>query len=214
MPEGESRDSAPPAERDNGDGEARAPDARRGSEAGEGDERARARGGQSASIAEAVAGEEETPGTREQRRAIQRLEPLFDGAMLLIYGVVGLLLLGVAVVALGYALATVPKNLSAGVPNAISALLSELLLVLIVVELLRTILNYIITHTASVRPFLTVAAISAVRRILSIGADLSLNEQKSREDFTRAMVELVAEGFVILVVAISLYLFSRREGHG
>src|SRR5919199_2801260 len=96
MPEGESRDSAPPAERDNGDGEARAPDARRGSEAGEGDERARARGGQSASIAEAVAGEEETPGTREQRRAIQRLEPLFDGAMLLIYGVVGLLLLGVA----------------------------------------------------------------------------------------------------------------------
>ena len=214
MPESESRDSAPPTERDNGDGKARAPDARRGSGAGEGEERARGRRGQSASIAEAVAGEEETPGTREQRRAIQRLEPLFDGAMLLIYGVVGLLLLGVAVVALGYALATVPKNLSAGVPGAISALLSELLLVLIVVELLRTILNYIITHTASVRPFLTVAAISSVRRILSIGADLSLNEQKSREDFTRAMVELVAEGFVILVVAISLYLFSRREGHG
>ena len=212
MPESESRDSAPPTERDNGDGRATA--ARRGSGAGEGEERAQSRRGQSASIAEAVAGEEETPGTREQRRAIQRLEPLFDGAMLLIYGVVGLLLLGVAVVALGYALATVPKNLSAGVPSAISALLSELLLVLIVVELLRTILNYIITHTASVRPFLTVAAISSVRRILSIGADLSLNEQKSREDFTRAMVELVAEGFVILVVAVSLYLFSRREGHG
>jgi uncharacterized membrane protein (DUF373 family) len=214
MPESESRDSAPTTERDNRDDKARAPDARRGSEPGEGKERAQSRTGQSASIAEAVAEEEETPGTREQRRAIQRLEPLFDGAMLFIYGVVGLLLLGVALVALGYALATVPKNLAAGVPSAISALLSELLLVLIVVELLRTILNYIITHTASVRPFLTVAAISSVRRILSIGADLSLNEQKSREDFTRAMVELVAEGFVILVVAISLYLFSRREGHG
>src|SRR5438067_11843444 len=169
MPESESRDSAPPTARDNGDGKARAPAARRGSEPGEGEERAQNRRGQSASIAEAVAGEEETPGTYEQRRAIQRLEPLFDGAMLLIYGVVGLLLLGVAVVALGYALATVPKNLSIGVPSAISALLSELLLVLIVVELLRTILNYIITHTASVRPFLTVAAISSVRRILSLG---------------------------------------------
>jgi uncharacterized membrane protein (DUF373 family) len=98
------------------------------------------------------------------------------------------------------------------VPEAISALLSELLLVLIIVEVLRTILTYISTHTTSVRPFLTVAVISSVRRILSIGAELSLAEDQPAEEFRRAMIELGAEGFIILAVAIALYLFSRREG--
>ena len=168
--------------------------------------------GASPSIADAVAREEETPGTREQQGIIHRLEPLFDGAVLLLYIAVGVLLLAVAVAALGYALATIPKNLQQGVPQAISALISELLLVLIIVEVLRTILTYISTHTTSIRPFLTVAVISSVRRILSIGAELSLVEEHTHEEFTRAMIELAAEGFIILAVAIALYLFSQREG--
>ena len=164
------------------------------------------------SIADAVAQEEETPGTREQQGWVERIQPLFDGAVLVLFVAVGALLLAVAVAALGYALATVPKNLGKGVPEAISALISELLLVLIVVEVLRTILTYISTHTTSIRPFLTVAVISSVRRILSIGAELSLVEDISEEEFRRAMIELGAEGFIILTVAIALYLFSRREG--
>ena len=164
------------------------------------------------SIADAVAQEEETPGTRAQQGWIERIQPLFDGAVLVIFVAVGALLLAVAVAALVYALATVPKNLGHGVPEAISALLSELLLVLIIVEVLRTILTYIGTHTTSIRPFLTVAVISSVRRILSIGAELSLVEDQPQEEFRRAMIELGAEGFIILAVAIALYLFSRREG--
>ncbi len=97
-------------------------------------------------------------------------------------------------------------------PHTISALVSELLLVLILVEVLRTILTYISTRTASIRPFLVVAAISSVRRILSVGAELSVAENLPREEFNRAMIELVAESGVILVVAIALFLFSRREG--
>ena len=164
------------------------------------------------SIADAVALEEETPGTRAQQGWIARIQPLFDGAVLVLFVAVGALLVVVAVAALGYALATVPRNLGRGVPEAISALLSELLLVLIIVEVLRTILTYISTHTTSVRPFLTVAVISSVRRILSIGAQLSLAEDQPAEEFRRAMIELGAEGFIILAVAIALYLFSRREG--
>jgi len=164
------------------------------------------------SIADAVAQEEETPGTREQQTWVERLQPIFDGGVLILYIAVGVLLLVVAVAALGYGLATVPKNLQRGVPEAISALISELLLVLIIVEVLRTILTFISTHTTSIRPFLTVAAISSVRRILSIGAELSLVEDMPEEEFRRAMIELGAEGFIILAVAIALFLFSRREG--
>ena len=164
------------------------------------------------SVADAIAEEEETPGTQEQQRKIGRIEPFFEGAVLVIYVVVGFLLLVLAVAALGYALVSVPKTLERGVPHAIATLISELLLVLILVEVLRTILTYITSGTTSIRPFLVVAAISSVRRILSIGAELSLAEDQSREEFTRAMVELGAEGFIILVTAIALYLFSRREG--
>jgi len=184
---------------------------------GDGDGQGRAGGqpppdGAPPSIADAVAQEEETPGTQAQQGWVERIEPLFEGAVLILFVVVGALLLAVAVAALVYALATVPKNLGHGVPEAISALLSELLLVLIIVEVLRTILTYIGTHTTSIRPFLTVAVISSVRRILSIGAELSLVEDMPEEEFRRAMIELGAEGFIILAVAIALYLFSRREG--
>lgn len=184
-----------------------------------GDERAPARGtnaGEVAvaepSVADAIAEEEGTPGTRAQQRTVGRIEPFFDGAILILYIVVGGLLLALAVVALGYALVTIPKNLHEGVSAAITVLLSELLLVLILAEVLRTIITYVSTRTSSIRPFLTVAVISSVRRILSIGAGLSVGEELSRDAFNRAMIELGAEGAIILVVAIALYLFSRREG--
>lgn len=164
------------------------------------------------SVAAAIAEEEGTPGTHEQQRALGRLEPLFDGATLVLYTAVGALLAALAILALGYTLYSVPKNLGKGVPEAISALLSELLLVLILVEIFRTIVTFITTRTSSIRPFLTVAIISSVRRILSVGAELSLVEDMPREEFDRAIIEIGVEGGLILVVALALFLVSRREG--
>lgn len=196
----------------------------RGAEAGEDDQGGRPRanrrrdsrdrnGGQGQqSVAEAISTEEETPGTHRQRRAVGRIEPLFDGATLALYAAVGVLLIAVAVVALGYAVVSVPENLGHGVPEAISTFLSELLLVLILVEIMRTILTFITTRTTSIRPFLTVTIISSVRRILSIGAKLTLVEDLPREEFNRAMIELAAEGGLVLIVAVALFLLSRREG--
>jgi uncharacterized membrane protein (DUF373 family) len=97
------------------------------------------------------------------------------------------------------------------VPTTLTNLLSELLLVLILVEIIRTIMTFITTRTSSVRPFLTVAIISSVRRILSVGAELSLKDLKG-DDFNHAIIELVVEGGLILIVALALFLVSRREG--
>jgi uncharacterized membrane protein (DUF373 family) len=165
-----------------------------------------------ASAAEAVAEEEGTPGTRRQQRLVKRLEPIFDGATLALYTAVGLLLFLVALAALGYTVFSIPKSLDKGVPQAISTILSELLLVLILVEIIRTIVTFVTTRTSSIRPFLTVAIISSVRRVLSIGAELSLVEDLPREEFNRAMIELAAESGLILIVAVALFLVSRREG--
>ena len=164
------------------------------------------------SVATAVAEEEGSPGTREQQRAFGRLEPIFDGLTLTLYTVVAALLAALALLALGYTLYSLPEALGKGVPAAISAILSELLLVLILVEIIRTIVTFITTRTTSIRPFLTVAIISSVRRILSVGAELSLVEELPREEFNRAIIEIGVEGGLILFVAIALYLVSRREG--
>ena len=163
------------------------------------------------SVADAVAEEEGTPGTRQQQQFVMRLEPFFDGATLLLYGSVGILLIVLALAALAYALFSIPKNLADGVPTTLTNLLSELLLVLILVEIIRTIMTFITTRTSSVRPFLTVAIISSVRRILSVGAELSLKDLKG-DEFNHAIIELGVEGGLILIVALSLFLVSRREG--
>lgn len=167
--------------------------------------------GQPTSIADAVAVEEGVPGSPGEQRLIRRIEPLFDGGNLLLYTIVGILLFGLAIAGLGYALFTIPKNLERGVPYTLTNLLSELLLVLILAEIIRTIVTFITTRTSSVRPFLTVALISSVRRILSVGAELSL-EDLGGDAFKRAIVELGVDGGLILIVALSLYLVSRREG--
>lgn len=164
------------------------------------------------SVATAVAEEEGTPGTREQQRTFGRLEPLFDGLTLTLYTIVGILLASLALLALGYTLYSLPEALGKGVPAAISAILSELLLILILVEIIRTIVTFITTRTTSIRPFLTVAIISSVRRILSVGAELSLVEEMPREEFDRAIIEITVEGGLILIVAAALFLVSRREG--
>jgi hypothetical protein len=64
----------------------------------------------------------------------------------------------------------------------------------------KTIVTVITTRTSSVRPF------------LSVGAELSLVDNPPQDALTRAMIELAAEGGLILIVAIALFLVSRREG--
>lgn len=167
--------------------------------------------GERTSIADAVAIEEGVPGSPGEQRLIRKIEPIFDGGNLILYTIVGLLLFGLAIAALGYALFTIPKNLERGVPYTLTSLLSELLLVLILAEIIRTIATFIATKTTSVRPFLTVALISSVRRILSVGAELSL-ENLEGDAFNRAIIELGVDGGLILIVALSLFLVSRREG--
>lgn len=164
-----------------------------------------------ASVAVATAREEDaTPSTPRQRRIVAWLEPIFDNVSLGLYVLVAILLLLLTIAALIYALSSIPANLQQGGAKALTALLSELLL-LILVELIRTIGSFITTRSTSIRPFLTIAIISSVRRILSVSAQFSL-EELSNEQFNHAIIELGAEGGLILIVAIALFLVSRREG--
>ncbi len=83
---------------------------------------------------------------------------------------------------------------------------------MIIMEVLRTVLSYLAERGTSLRPFLFIAAISATRRILAIGAQMSVSGDKLPADrFQMSMIDLAVNAGAILAIAIALFLLSRRS---
>jgi uncharacterized membrane protein (DUF373 family) len=112
----------------------------------------------------------------------------------------------------GLAMVQVPSISAANQPTAVAQaiikLVSDLLLVLIIMEVLGTVLHYLKAHATSLRPFLFIGIVSATRGILSIGARLSV-ENVSIQEFTTSMVELGVSAAVILALGITLKLLGK-----
>lgn len=138
--------------------------------------------------------------------------PFLESADAMVYALVGLVFLVAALGMLGYSLVAFPAALrETGFALAIVTLVNDLLLVMIIMEVLRTVLSYLKERGTSLQPFLFIAAISATRRILAIGAQMSVaGENLSAEKFREAMLDLVANAGAILAIAVALYLLSRR----
>lgn len=96
----------------------------------------------------------------------------------------------------------------ADIANAIIKFISDLLLVLIIMEVLSTVIHYLKSHATSLRPFLFIGIISATRGILSIGARLSVETVKG-DEFNHAMIELGVNALAILALGITLKLLGR-----
>ena len=85
------------------------------------------------------------------------------------------------------------------------------LFVVIVMELLRTILAQLGDAAFQLKPFLIVGIISAVRHILTVGAELSIAEEDNGHLFHRADVELGVNAMVVLVLVLGLVLVRKSE---
>ncbi len=142
---------------------------------------------------------------------------LLDRGDSLIYAIVGICFFVGALFALGYSFWNFSVDmapvfmLSATPPDvakAIIQLVSDLLLVLIIMEVLGTVIHYLKAHATSLRPFLFIGIVSATRGILSIGAKLSVGEVKGAE-FTNDMIELGVSAAVILALGFTLKLLGR-----
>lgn len=137
--------------------------------------------------------------------------PVLEGADALIYSLVGVVFFAAAAGMLGYSVVAFIGNLGADFPIAIITLVNDLLLVMIIMEVLRTVLSYLAERGTSLRPFLLIAAISATRRILAIGAQMSVSAKGLKpEEFQQSMIDLGVNASVILAISIALYLLGRR----
>ncbi len=142
---------------------------------------------------------------------------LLDRGDSFIYAIVGACFFVGALFALGYSfwdfsVGMAPViTLSAQPPSVAKAIIqfvSDLLLVLIIMEVLGTVIHYLRAHATSLRPFLFIGIVSATRGILSIGARLSVGEVKPG-DFSNAMIELGVNAAVILALGVTLKLLGK-----
>ena len=99
---------------------------------------------------------------------------------------------------------------SSGVLPAVLSLLHDLLLVIILLELFRTIINFLKTHIITLEPFLYICIIASTRRILTTGAEAAYAEHLATEAFHRYLLDVSVN--VLVIVALVIAVFLVRKG--
>lgn len=149
-----------------------------------------------------------TPSPLGRRRLLTWLSNLDD----LLQCIAGFLLAGLAVVLLYHsALAFQDMFSPATYQDAVLRAVHDILLVMIVLELLWTVLAYLREHTVPLEPFLFVGIISSVRKLLLIGAQMSI-EHQTPQVVNLQLREMAIHGGLVFVLIVGLVLvrWSRR----
>jgi uncharacterized membrane protein (DUF373 family) len=138
-------------------------------------------------------------------RRLGYVEDVVYIGLALLLAATALVLLGTSVVA--FAQHVVSGNLA---PSVIS-LLDQLLLVLMVVEILYTVQVSFREHVLTAPPFLLVALIAVVRRIVVLTAEAHRAIESGDAAFRAAMVELGLLTVLSLGLVVCLYLLRARS---
>jgi len=150
---------------------------------------------------------EEAPGVARLREQIARVFAYVEDVMYV--GLAALLALS-ALVLLGATALTLGRSVvGGGLPGSIVGLLDQLLLVLLIVELLYTVHVSFREHVLTAPPFLLVALIAAVRRILVLTAEAKTVGRP--EAFRETILELALLTGMALSLVICLYLLHTRD---
>jgi uncharacterized membrane protein (DUF373 family) len=96
-------------------------------------------------------------------------------------------------------------------PERITGVINSVLFVIIVMEILRTVVAHFDDAGLQLKPFLIIGIISAVRHILTVGAQVSLGAGGSATHFSRTQLELGVNAAVVLALVVGLVLVWRGE---
>lgn len=100
-------------------------------------------------------------------------------------------------------------KIAAGVLPAALSLIHDLLLVVILLELFRTIINFLKTHVITLEPFLYICIIASTRRILTTGAETAYSENLTTEVFHRYLLDVSVNVLVIVALVVAVFLARR-----
>jgi uncharacterized membrane protein (DUF373 family) len=103
--------------------------------------------------------------------------------------------------------------LARALPGQVVNLLDQLLLILLIVELLYTVQVSFREHGLLVEPFLVVALIAVIRRILVLTAEISKLPQVGGAVFGHALTELALLTLMVIVLVVALVMLQRQSKH-
>lgn len=94
--------------------------------------------------------------------------------------------------------------------HSISHIISDLMFVLIIMELFRQVMRQINKHSFSLNPFIFIGVIASIRGILLTQMKLGMGEA----DWKIGIMQLGVHSFIVLVLVVSLYVYSRVDSKG
>lgn len=138
-------------------------------------------------------------------KAVSMMETL-DG---LGYVTTGVSFLAISIVLFVRAWYVFTMGVGADAVLAVLGLVHDLLLVIILLELFRTTINFVKTRVITLEPFLYICVIASTRRILTTGTQISYMEEVTELVFNRYLMDLGANVLVVVALILALYV-SRR----
>ncbi|MBI5042303.1 MAG: phosphate-starvation-inducible PsiE family protein [Nitrospirae bacterium] len=146
-------------------------------------------------------------GQRTAIMAIRRWLLIMDD---IVHVIVAIALLGAAIMMILYTITPItPMNLRFIKIQSVLDVINDVLLVLIIMEVLWTVLRYLKRQKFSLNPFLAIGIISSIRRILVIGAQMSIGEMHDLEKVKVLFIELGINTGIILALIVAYYIYNK-----
>jgi uncharacterized membrane protein (DUF373 family) len=128
----------------------------------------------------------------------------------LVYAGLGLLLATAALALLAIAFKSLATTLFAGLlTGQVVGILDQILLILLIIELLYTVQVSFREHGLMAEPFLVVALIAVIRRVLVLTAELPKLPEAGGTVFAHALIELALLTVMIFVLVVSFIMLRK-----
>jgi uncharacterized membrane protein (DUF373 family) len=116
-------------------------------------------------------------------------------------------------VALGAVVFTVQRLLTTTpfYPNGMLQAINDILFVVIILEIARTVIARFNTGFYQLSRFLVIGVIASVRHILSVGSSLTLSIGKTPEAFERGIIELIVNGGIVIALVLAILMTRMAE---
>jgi uncharacterized membrane protein (DUF373 family) len=102
------------------------------------------------------------------------------------------------------------KAVRIGLLPAGLTLLNDLLLVIILLELFRTVVRFLQTEVLSLEPYLAVGIIACTRRVLTASAELSHLPSMTDTQFYQYLMDVGLNVAVVMVLTLGVYMIRKR----
>lgn len=129
----------------------------------------------------------------------------------IVHYVVAVVLVGVAAVVLFQSVVDSFDGGRETFAAQVTSVINSILFVIIVMEILRTVVAHFDDAGLQLKPFLIIGIISAVRHILTVGAQVSLGGDRDAEHFRQTQIELGVNAAVVMALVLGLVLVWRSE---